>query len=196
MHVLSTLLFVFSSNLDNLAIAIAFGIDNIKVSKSSNLLIALVSGLGTFLAMITGKSIMSFLSPFIANLIGCILLISIGIWLIIDFIIKNSRNSESYTKILSNPAIVDKDNSKIIDIKESLSLSIALALNNFALGFSASIIGLNIYITSAFTFVFSFICIIIGNSIGRSYISKIFGKYSPIISGSLIIILGIYELSI
>lgn len=206
MHVISTLLFVISANLDNLAISIAYGMDNIKIKKASNLLIALISGLGTFISMFIGKSIINFLSPFIANLLGCILLIAIGGWFIIDFIIKNNNNSsnhmnkvnkntlEHYTDILSNPIIVDKNNSNSIDIRESLSLSIALALNNFALGFSASITGLNIYLTSVFTFFFSFICIIIGSAIGKSYFSKLFGKYSSLISGLIIILLGIYEI--
>lgn len=208
MHIISTLLFVFSANLDNLAISIAYGMDNIKINKTSNLIIALVSGLGTFISMLVGKSIINYLSPFNANLLGCVLLISIGCWFIIDFIMKN-KNSLSkhinkehkntigyYSDILSNPAIADKDNSSNIDIRESLSLSIALALNNFALGFSASITGLNIYLTSVLTFIFSFICIIIGHDIGKSYFSKLFGKYSPVISGLIIILLGIYEIFI
>ncbi|ORX22526.1 sporulation membrane protein YtaF, partial [Thermoanaerobacterium sp. PSU-2] len=54
MHVISSLLFSISANIDNFTVAIAYGIKKIRIGILSNLLIALVSGIGTFLSMFIG----------------------------------------------------------------------------------------------------------------------------------------------
>ncbi|WP_010294227.1 manganese efflux pump [Clostridium senegalense] len=101
-----------------------------------------------------------------------------------------------YKNILDNPELVDSDNSSCIDVKESILLAFALTINNLGVGIGASITGLNIFLTTIFTFIFSLLFIILGYLIGTSYLSKLFGKYASLISGAIIIFLGCYELFI
>ena len=95
-----------------------------------------------------------------------------------------------------NPEKADKDNSSNIDLKESLSLAFALSINNIGLGIGASITGLNIFLTSLFTFIFSLLMLLTGYFLGSYYLSKLFSKRATIVSGLIIIALGVYEIFI
>lgn len=65
---------------------------------------------------------------------------------------KEENNLSKLGDILNNPESADTDTSGNIDLKESSSLAIALALNNMGLGIGASITGLNVVFTSILTF--------------------------------------------
>jgi putative sporulation protein YtaF len=206
-HLLSSLLFGISANIDNFTVGIAYGIKKIKIGIFSNLLIAIISAVGTFLSMSTGTIIVQLISSKLANILGSVILILIGIWFVIDFFTKLysknineqynvENNLYNYKELLDTPEIADINNSGNIDVKESISLALALTINNIGVGIGASITGLNILLTTGITFIFSIIAILLGCLIGRSYLSKLFGEYAPLVSGIMIIILGAYELFI
>jgi putative sporulation protein YtaF len=192
MHILSPLLFAISANTDNFVVGLSYGIKKIKIGLVSNLLIALISLAGTILSMSVGKIIFDFVPENASNLIGSIILILIGSWTIVKPLFKKIRSDD----VLENPEKVDKDNSSSIDAKESVTLAFALTINNVGLGIGASITGLNIVITSSLTFIFSLSMIMIGYVLGSYCLSKVFSKKATIISGLIIIALGIYEMFI
>lgn len=205
MHLLSSLLFAISANMDNLTVSIAYGIKKIKIGKISNLIIAIISGIGTFLSMSIGTLVSKFLSPNAANIIGSVILIVIGTWFIAEFFlnkrkedIKKSNYSKNnlmnYRELLDTPEKADADGSGYIDLKEAVVLGFALTINNIGLGIGVSITGLNILITTFCTFVFSILSIILGCFIGNSCLSGILGKYASLISSIIIVCLGIYEI--
>lgn len=208
MYIFPILLFVISSSLDNFVVGLSYGIKKIKINYFNNLLIALISGIGTFLAMALGNILKLYIPPSLANYIGCGILMLLGIYLIFDFFRLKYKNYnferkksnstlekiDFYDEILNHPEIIDKDKSNIIEFKESLILGIALSLNNFGLGIGASIIGLNIYLTSLLSIIFSLIFIQAGFYIGHKYFSKIFENYATLISGIIILLLGLYSL--
>lgn len=205
MHIVSSLLFGISANIDNFTVGIAYGIKKIKIGILSNLLIAIISAVGTFLSMSIGTFIIHFMSPKIANILGSSILILLGLWFTINFYIKQhskiindqcsiENNSYRYKELLDTPEMADIDKSGYIDAKESISLAFALTINNIGVGIGASITGLNILLTTGITFIFSIISILLGCLIGNSCFSKLFGKYAPLVSGIIIIVLGAYEL--
>lgn len=211
MHIISILLFVISASLDNLVVAVAYGIRKLKISILSNILIAFISCAGTFLSMLLGTTISYLIKPSSANIIGSIILIAIGLWFIINSIKKmkmqdsNLKNYEGKQdkidyyncgKLLENPEKADIDNSGNIDWKEAITLGFALALNNTGLGIGASIAGLSLTLTSLLTFIFSFLTIPIGYYIGSRFLPKILETKADMISGIIIILIGIYELFI
>lgn len=199
MHIISTFLFSVSANIDNFTVAVAYGIKKIKIGIFSNLLIALISGIGTFLSMSVGLLINKFLSSNISNITGSIILIVIGLWFVFDYYRKKKENFNNIINnynILDNPKKIYKDNSRYIDIKEAITLAFALTINNLGLGVGASITGLNIFFTTSITIIFSILFIIFGYFVGNSYLAKLFGKYAPLVSGILIVISGLYEIFI
>ncbi|KNF08675.1 putative sporulation protein [Gottschalkia purinilytica] len=210
MHLLSAILFAVSANLDNLVIGIAYGIKNIELRFKINIIIAILTSIGTFVSMLIGNFARSFIHEDIINLIGCTILIIIGSWFIKDFMknrkIKNRKRNHNnekeektnvtYIGILREPGCADKDNSGCIDIKESITLGLALSLNNFGLGIGASAAGLSIYITPILTFILSIALLSMGVKLGKRYLAHILGEYATLVSGIIIIFLGIYEMFI
>lgn len=192
MHILSSLLFAFSANVDNFVVGLSYGIKKIKIGFMSNLLIALISLAGTVLSMLAGKIIFDFMPKNVSNSIGSTMLILIGTWTIVKPLLKNKNSND----ILDNPEKADVDNSSSIDGKESIVLAFALTINNVGLGIGASITGLNVVLTSFFTFIFSMIMITAGHICGSNYLSKVFSKSAAIVSGLIIIFLGVYEMLI
>lgn len=203
MHFLSVLLFVISANIDNCIVCIAYGTKKIKVGFSSNLLIASIIAVGTFLSMAIGLTVVKVVPGYLTNAIGSTLLIVMGLWIVKDFFLKRPEevphdqtkpNLVNCNQILDEPEKADSDHSGVIDLKESFFLALALTINNLGLGIGASITGLNIFATVACTFIFSLLSIPLGCYIGRKCASALFGKYAQLISGLIIILMGIYEL--
>jgi len=80
LHILSIALISISSNTDSFAVAIAYGIKKIRITIPANLLIAVVSSLGTFLSISVGQMISGYLPRSTASILGSGVLISIGIF--------------------------------------------------------------------------------------------------------------------
>ena len=210
MFIFSSILLAFSASLDSLIIGIAYGIKKIRIKFSINIIIALIVTLGTFLSMLLGAILGNFIPGYICNYIGAILLIAVGIWMTIDYykdqkslssdttdsddINNDLIDSLNYDEILTKNKTADIDGSGNIELKEAVSQALALSINNFALGIGASMSGISIPLTTAFTFIFSVLILIIGFKIGNSFLSKIFGKYSGLLSALIIILMGVFQL--
>lgn len=208
MFSLPLLLFVVSSSLDNFVVGLSYGIKKIKINFMNNFIIAFISGIGTFISMIFGNFFKLYIPESFSNYIGSSLLILLGLYFLFDFfrskLKKNNferkkpnntiQKIEFYDEILKHPEIADKDHSNTIEFKESVILGIALSLNNIGLGIGVSIIGLNIYLSSILSMVFSLIFIQAGFVIGDSLFSSLFEKYAALVSGLIILFLGMYSL--
>lgn len=197
MNFLSALMLSISSNLDTLTVSISFGINKIKINPSNRITIAVISTLGTLISMLLGTFINEIIPNYITNLLGGILLSLMGIWFILNYYKeKNSLSNHAdhtYEEILHEPSKADFDKSGDISLKECITLSLALTINNIGVGIIASITGVSILLTCTLTFIITLISLFLGNHIGKSYLSAFFGKYTSIISGILLIILGVYE---
>ncbi|EHK2326385.1 sporulation membrane protein YtaF [Clostridium perfringens] len=196
---LSILLFVIAASLDILVVSLAYGLKDIKINFSSTLVIASISALGTFISMILGKFFVDLIPVKLGDIIGGLVLLALGFYSIYSYFKEkkiltshNSENNSSPTFILENPEVADKDKSGNIDFKESLALSLALALNNFGLGIGASISGLNIAFTTISTFIISLIFISLGFYLSKTIKSKNISKNSNLIAGIIIIILSLF----
>ncbi len=192
MHIISSLLLVLSANMDNIIVGLSYGIKKVKIGPLANLLIAVITLIGTVLSMALGKILLKIIPENIENSLGSIILLLIGLWTIIKPLTKGSDSDG----IFENPEKVDIDRSSVIDAKESIILALALTLNNIGIGVGASITGLNIVLTSLLTFVASILTITLGYFIGSHYLARVVNKRTAVISGLLIIILAIYELFI
>lgn len=198
--ILSALLFSISSNLDNIVVGIAYGIKKIKIGVIANIIIAAVTTIGTFLSMSVGSYISTFLPKSVTNALGAVVIIFLGIYFVAQSIIKLRNNTKSNELALKdiNDMIEyaeksDLDDSGNINIKEALLIAFGLTFNNLGTGVAASITGVSIQFTVIATFILSIITIIIGEAIGNHILGEILGKYAPLISGILLIILGIIE---
>jgi putative sporulation protein YtaF len=189
------------SNLDNLGIGISYGLQKIRISFFSNLLIAIMSLFATGFAMVMGK-FLSKVFPY-ANLIGALLLIAIGLWIsvgkllqkaFLPLISKRSKLLRFMVDIINNPSKADRNANGIISINEAVIIGISLSLNCLVTGIGAGLSGLSLFPVVSSVFFFSLITISIGHELGIRADFMRFGHLSEFISGALLIAIGIHDL--
>jgi len=198
--ILCALSFSLSSNLDNVVIGIAYGIKKVKIGIIANLIIAIVTSTATFLSMLVGSYISKLLTHSIANGLGAIVIIILGLYFVTQSIIKLVNNTKSkelalkdITDMIEYAEKSDLDSSGDISMNEALLIALGLTFNNLGTGIAASITGVSIPITVLSTFILSILAIIFGVTAGNHVLGKILGKYAPLFSGILLILLGIIE---
>jgi putative Mn2+ efflux pump MntP len=79
-HLISALILAIASNVDNFAVGIAYGVKKLKIGLLTNLFIATISAVGTFLSISVGEDINRYLSVPNANLLGSAVLVAVGAW--------------------------------------------------------------------------------------------------------------------
>ena len=201
---LSAVINSMSSNLDNFVIGIAFGIKKIKIGFLPNLLIALITVAGTVASMYAGKIAASFLPRGLTDLLGASIIILLGLY----FVLQSFSNLLNRKKRIRSIALKDadsmidyaqdsdKDVSGSIDIRESAAVGCGLAFNNIGTGIAASAAGVQILQAAVCTFLFSIFFLILGVYLGDRIFGRVLGKYAPLLSGILLIALGIIELTL
>ncbi|MGE5627583.1 MAG: sporulation membrane protein YtaF [Solirubrobacterales bacterium] len=200
MNILSIIMFAIASSSDSLIVGLSYGAKKVKINFLNNLFISSISGIGTLIAMLFGKVLLKFIPVQFSNILGSSILILFAVYLLFNFISKEIAQKKGiveyqlYDSALKNPEIIDTNNSKTIEMKESVMLGIVLCLNNIGLGIGASITGLNIIITSVSSLIFSLIFIPAGFYLGENIFTDKLSRYSEIISIIIILLLGIYEL--
>ena len=188
-HLLSALLFGVSSNTDNLVVGMSYGIKKMPIRWSENLIVALITFMGTVLSMILGKSVLLFLPQKLAGILGSVIIILIGAVGLVKFFMKMKKpeeESEEETELTL----------QTLTRTEALILGLALTLNHIGLGIGASITGLPVLSTALCSFLFSLLFLYIGNLIGRSKIAELVGEFAEPLAGLLMIGLGVYEIFI
>ncbi len=203
-----SILIAIAANLDNLGVGIAYGIRKIRISHISNFIISAISLVATWLSGEIGKAIIVYLSPEVTSIIGAILLFGVGAWIftqpiitaiktnqpIIDLQLLGGRIYIGPTEILNYPERADMDNSQNIGHWEAIILGTALSINALAGGFDAGAIGISPLLEAALIGIFSLITIYTGNYVGEKYAAEQLGKYATLVSGTLLMLIGLHQL--
>ncbi len=211
LHLATILLLSLSSNLDNIGVGVSYGIRKINIPFTSNLVIAVVTSIGTLLSVLLGQSIYLFISADMTALLGGGIIIAAGLWVIFqEKVMHRGRDLQEETPpaaetglsgfgfrqivaILDNPVIADRDFSGHIDLKEAVALSLGLSINNIPNGVGAGMLGLSPVLLTASVFCFSIGTIWIGISGGLFGYHRL-GKLTGLISGLILIGVGLYEI--
>ncbi|WP_327196148.1 sporulation membrane protein YtaF [Ornithinibacillus halophilus] len=151
------LLLVIAVSLDGFGVGISYGMRKIRVPIIALSIIMICSGIVVLTSMTIGSMLGSMISPNTANIIGGGILITLGIFSLINTIrsqIINEENEEinqqednSETRlselktVLATPDKADLDKSGTISASEAILLGTALALDAFGAGIGAAIIG-------------------------------------------------------
>ncbi|MCJ8011342.1 sporulation membrane protein YtaF [Paenibacillus sp. KQZ6P-2] len=195
---LSSISIALASNLDNAGVGAAYGVRKIRIPFLASTVIAFMGFLLTLIGGIFGKVIALWMPPLICNIIGMIILVAIGLWVMLQPFLQEKEvkreNPQGLIKdILKNPETADFNQSKTVDFKESVILGIALSINNLAGGFDAGITHINIWETSIFSGVFSYLCIGICSLLGRKIAGERLEKSASWIAGIILIAIGLHQ---
>ncbi len=127
-HLLSSFFLSSASNVDNFAVAIAYGVKRLRIDLLSNLLIAFVSALGTILSMSVGTVISRYLPDPVANLLGSGVLIAIGIMGIWDTLERErKRNRQKVRQVQMARSMVTAGASQFAEVTDQETAKTASA---------------------------------------------------------------------
>lgn len=194
MNLLPVLLFSFAATSDSFVIGFHFGLKGVRMSFFSNLYISLVCFAGTAAAMLLGRWLGSALPVGLANLIGGFVLIGLGLWMLWEGWKEQDDEKNKLHGVCADPACVDKDDSKRVELRESMGIGLILCLNNMGLGIGAGIAGLPVMITSAICAVASFLFVGGGCQLGSCLKAGRLARALETISAFLILWLGVSSL--
>lgn len=188
-----------ASNLDNAGVGIAYGVRRIVISRAANFVIAIASAVATFLGGAIGNIIAQWVSVFTAHLIGTVVMVGVGVWVLCQPFIekrtaKRALNTHLVTQILRSPEEADRDHSQSINSKEALLLGVALSMNALAGGFDAGIIGVPVFATAMVVGTFSYVLMAACTFIGRKYAADRLGDHATVLSGLILIMIGLQQI--
>jgi putative sporulation protein YtaF len=210
--VLTIFLLAVSCNLDNVGVGMAYGARGIGIPLASNLLIAVITAAGTGVCIVFGKQIFQVLPGEVGVILGAVLLLGMGIWVIRQEMGERDRPGQEVPAaapadggaqqswlrrlflVLEHPALADRDASGHIDLRESFLLSLALMLNNIPNGVGAGLLGFSTLLTTVMVGLLSIVTFWLGIGLGRSVGIRWLGRQAGILSGVLLIGIGLAEI--
>ena len=204
---LSPILLCISLNILLLTVTSSLKTQKISLNKSTIISISVFLTLITFISMEFGKFINLYLLKYYSNRFGGVLLSFIGIYYLVEHRKKvEYRNGydtsfyyetfPKYRRYFFSPKLIDNNNSKCIEINESLYISLPLSLCTLYMFFAAGITLVNIPFTLFLMFV-STSCILCINYFNKSYALNNFLNENCLLIVSIILIAdGILEILI
>lgn len=189
MHLISSILFAFSANIDTFIIGLSYGIKKSHIPLAENVVISLITFAGTILSIHLGLQIVMFIPADVSQAFGSIILIVLGIY----YVLKSALQYKS-SKALSKNMDSNASKPSRLSLKEALVLGLALSVNNVGMGIGASISGLELIPTCVITLMMCIVFLSAGNHIGKIRMFRFAHKFADTASGLILIGLGLYEL--
>jgi putative sporulation protein YtaF len=207
MDFLSVVLLAISSNLDNLGVGISYGTRQVKISWKVNLIIALMTSIGTLLSMTFGSYIADSLNPTFSSAVGSLIIMGAGGWVI--FLDRHHGRlggergpvsiydvPQSIVRVLAflkEPLRADLDASGTLSLYEGSLLGLALTINNVSSGIGAGMAGVNAVFTTILVFMLSIVMLSGGSLLGSSFAARWLGDKAGLVGGILLIFIGLFE---
>ena len=185
----SAFLFGLSANIDAFVLGLSYGFKRQRFPLSMNLLVSLVTLLGTLLALWAGSCLASVFPSRFSVLLGSLLLIALGCYYCLKFLYTFVR-----AKPLHTVSIQQAPPAAQLAGREVLLLGAALALNNMGMGIGASFAGLYTPLVGLFTFLLCMGLLLAGNQMGLRYMPRRLSAYGDLLSGGIIVLLGGWQL--
>mgnify|MGYP004510514685 CR=1 FL=1 len=204
------ILLAVSLSIDALGIGVSYGLRSIKIPLSAKLIVSIVSILFTGCAVLIGNVILMWLPKTAAQLIGCLMLFILGVFIILQALFSKKKQKKEKPKkdtifsaplkpfgitiqVIRNPVSCDFDHSAHIDAFEAIYLGAALSIDSFGAGISSAVSGLNSLFIPIVAGLCQLLFLCAGNMIGQriSSFQKIDSKIFVVCSGILLIILAL-----
>ncbi|MCB7305423.1 manganese efflux pump [Bariatricus massiliensis] len=214
MHLISSLLFALSANMDTFIVGMSCGIKKDHISLFRNMVISLITLAGTVISISAGLTLAPLLPKKAAQISGSIILILLGLYYIIKSIIirikESHKNKLMRISALSAAELPDCSEESTCDIKmtelppdrhllpmkDAVLLGLALSINNIGMGIGASITGVELFPTAVLTLAVSMLFLTLGNQLGESTFFKTIRWAADPLSGLILVGLGVYEIFI
>jgi putative sporulation protein YtaF len=208
---LSLTILAVAVSLDSFGVGLTYGMRNIRIPIRSIAVITLCSAATIILSMQLGLGIMSFLPPYVAKMLGPIILILVGCWTLWQMLTKQDKEEPTSDQektvlkleirslglvihILKKPTAADIDGSGVISEAEAALLGLALSLDAFAAGIGAAMVGFSPWTTAVLIAFMSGLFLAIGLKFGRLASHLKWIKNIAYLPGCLLILIGVLKL--
>lgn len=200
---LNCLLLAICVSIDSLGIGLTYGLKDTKITLNSKLILFIIAIIITSISIFVGNFICKLFSPFFCNVLACIILCSMGLWIMLHSITKSKKEYKFFIKflgitiqIIRNPLSSDFNKSNKIEAKEAIYLGIALSLDSIGIAIGGSIVGILFPLFPILVGLFQLFFLSIGSYLGKKIknASNIPENIWSILSGSLLIMIGISKL--
>ncbi len=215
--ILSVIILAVSLSLDAFGAGIAYGLRKIRIPLVSKLVICLFSVFYSGAALAIGSSLSSVLPPYVSKLVGVLILLSMGIWVIFQALLRNEdgggleeckintdetlfqiaiKSLGITIKVIKNPMEGDIDRSGTIDVAESFLLGLALSIDAIGVGIGSALTGFNSVIMPFAVGFFQLFFLYAGTSLGVKFAvsDRINKKLLSLLPGILLIFLAIVRI--
>lgn len=194
MQFIPSLLFGISSSLDALLVGISLGLRRVRIRLWQNLIISLITLLGTCLSVGLGGRLAALLPGSIALGAGSAVLILLGAYYIAKWAYSALRRRKAGNAPDEITQASRAETPPSLRLAGVFLLSFTLSVNNMGMGLAASIAGLPLLPAAAATVLCSILFLLVGNRLGKSRIFDFMESCSDPLSGILLIGLGILQL--
>lgn len=206
---MTSILLALAISIDSLGIGIAYGMQRIKVSIGALLVVVLITLTVLTATWFMGGILLTFLPVWSAKLLSSSLLIALGVIVLFqalldyfyscnyeELLIKKIRlkHLRLVINIIREPAVSDFDHSGVIEIKEAFYIGTALAIDAVAIGLIAAAYEVNLPIFLSGSAFLNFCLLKGGEFIGRRFHRLVYKEKLKILSGTIIIFMGIIKL--
>lgn len=182
---METVLLAMALSADAVVFGLSFGLKKIKIPFYS---LCLMTAVGFFTVgggLFFGGLIFNLLP--VGESLGALIMTGLGMWLVCD-------SSGGTKEVINHPEKIDSDNSRIIEPVEAVITGFALSVDSVSvcLGYGAS--GTGSAFLPAFTALFQILFLYVGIIVSKKISLKQRTDYVTLISGLIIMIIGLYKL--
>jgi len=195
-------------SMDSFVAGAAYGMKNIKISRTSLAVVGAITALCTAWAMILAQTAGMLISEHIAMMLGSLLLLLIGLWSIFQEYLTRGltpydpdsvhkitfRFGKLVIYIMANPEAVDTDHSNSISPSEAFFLGLALGLDNAVAAFAASLLGVLPWYAPVVMGIIQTALLAVGIQTGKQAFPESLKKKFPYLPGTLLMIIGVIRL--
>ncbi|MHB1781653.1 MAG: manganese efflux pump [Acidimicrobiales bacterium] len=180
-----------TSNLDNLGVGVSLGFRSGRVPYLANVIIALITMIGTAAAMVLGRELGRELSPSMGRLFGAGVVLVVGIWSIAAALSANKDgpgDEERSPDHAVDQIMVDEPS---VSVREALVLGVALSVNNVGTGIGAGAAGLPPVATTIVAGLFSLVAIGPCSQIADLAGTRWLGRSASLVGGGLLVVVAV-----
>lgn len=198
-------------SIDGMLAGVAYGLRNIRMPLPSLVIIFIVTGIMSSLALVCAYYVGQYMNTDLALIMGACLLILLGLWSLFQQYL--TRKVPSYThegevtakaltfsigrlviSIMAKPETADVDRLGIISPLEAVFLGIAVGLDGAVGTFAAALMGgLPLYAPIIVGLIHA-VCVGFGCYASACFVSESVKKRFPYLHGALLILLGLIRL--
>lgn len=186
---LSAVLIAAVSNLDNLAVGIAFGIRDTRIAIGPNLIIASLTTAATAGAIACGSVCSTLVPSAMASVLAASIIIGIGAATISTHrsVFPAPARTRARAAFHSTSA---HEGRRAISYRAGLALGVALSVNNLGAGVGAGVAGVPLIGTTLVAGLLSLICVGGGSRLGRVLGAAFLPRRASVIAGLLLMLVG------